>query len=336
MQLRDALDKEVENMPQISVIVPVFKVEKYLKQCVDSILNQTFPDLELLLVDDGTPDLCGAYCDTDALEDDRIVVIHHENQGQGAARNRAVGVSSGKWVNFVDSDDLIHPQMLEILHRAAIDTDTKLSMCVYCEAVQTPKAFFEAVPETLQTQLVSIDENKLLEYLNDGNTGFYWVVWGKLLDKSILIAQPIPEGHFYEDNAVASRWLHMAGLAAIVDRPLYFYRINDTGTTKGINPNKYVDILWSLREQIEYYKIFRYKNLLRRLVSVYFEKAIGYYWMKVYQHEDRKRAKMIRKNAVVTYLSCFNFIQSNKLLCAMKLLRMFFPNKAEQKEKMYK
>ena len=101
-------------MPKISVIVPVYNVEKYLRECLDSILVQTFTDFELILVNDGSQDSSGAICDEYAGKDKRITIIHQENQGQAAARNNAIAIAKGEWIHFVDSDDVIHPQMLEI------------------------------------------------------------------------------------------------------------------------------------------------------------------------------------------------------------------------------
>ena len=106
-------------MPEISVIVPVYKAEAYLHACIDSILSQTFSGFELILVDDGSPDDCGAICDDYAARDSRVRVIHQENQGQAAARNHALAAAKGEWVCFVDSDDAVHPQMLERLRQAA-------------------------------------------------------------------------------------------------------------------------------------------------------------------------------------------------------------------------
>ena len=104
-------------MPEISVIVPVYKAEAYLHACIDSILSQTFSDFELILVDDGSPDGCGAICDDYAARDSRVRVIHQKNQGQAAARNHALAAAKGEWVCFVDSDDAVHPQMLECLRQ---------------------------------------------------------------------------------------------------------------------------------------------------------------------------------------------------------------------------
>ena len=124
----------VRTMPEISIIVPVYRAEKYLNACVDSILNQTYSDFELVLIEDGSPDQSGAICDEYAQKDDRVRVIHQPNQGQAAARNHALPMTQGKWLCYVDSDDAIHPQMLEHLHRAAEKSGAGISMCQFLEA----------------------------------------------------------------------------------------------------------------------------------------------------------------------------------------------------------
>ncbi len=116
-------------MPEISVIVPVYKVEAYLPRCVDSILAQTFNDFELWLVDDGSPDNCGKICDEYASRDSRIHVIHKQNGGLSSARNAALDVCNGKYVSFVDSDDWVTPDFLESLYDTLADFDADISVC---------------------------------------------------------------------------------------------------------------------------------------------------------------------------------------------------------------
>ena len=110
-------------MPAISVIVPVYKVEKYIHRCVRSILGQTYADFELILVDDGSPDNCGVICDEYAAKDSRVVVIHQENGGLSAARNAGIdwvfANSDSQWLSFIDSDDWVHPEYLQRLLDAA-------------------------------------------------------------------------------------------------------------------------------------------------------------------------------------------------------------------------
>lgn len=103
-------EQKVRNRPEISVIVPVYRVEKYLNDCIDSILAQTFADFELILVDDGSPDSCPALCDAAAARDSRIRVIHQKNRGLSGARNAGLDAAEGEWIAFVDSDDMLLPQ----------------------------------------------------------------------------------------------------------------------------------------------------------------------------------------------------------------------------------
>ena len=102
-------EQKVRNRPEISVIVPVYRVEKYLNDCIDSILAQTFTDFELILVDDGSPDSCPALCDAAAERDNRVRVIHKQNGGVSTARNAGLDAAQGNWIGFVDSDDMIDP-----------------------------------------------------------------------------------------------------------------------------------------------------------------------------------------------------------------------------------
>lgn len=116
-------------MPELSIIVPVYKVEPYLRRCIDSILAQTFRDFELILIDDGSPDNCGAICDEYAAKDDRIIVIHQKNQGVSAARNAGLDIAKGTYLGFVDSDDWIEPEMYETMIATAKEKQVDVVIC---------------------------------------------------------------------------------------------------------------------------------------------------------------------------------------------------------------
>lgn len=116
-------------MPELSIIVPVYKVEKYLPRCIDSILAQTFGDFELILIDDGSPDGCGRICDEYAQKDKRIVVIHQKNMGVSAARNAGLDIAHGRYIGFVDSDDWIEPQMYEVMMDAIRENGADMAVC---------------------------------------------------------------------------------------------------------------------------------------------------------------------------------------------------------------
>ena len=113
----------------ISVIIPVYKVEKYLCRCVDSVLEQTYTNMEIILVDDGSPDNCPVMCDEYARQDSRVKVIHQENAGLSGARNAGIDMAQGQWLAFVDSDDYLAADFLERLYQACVDTGSSLSVC---------------------------------------------------------------------------------------------------------------------------------------------------------------------------------------------------------------
>ena len=123
----------------ISVIIPVYKVEKFLEKCVNSVLEQTYKNLEIILVDDGSPDGCPALCDELAKKDKRIKVIHKKNGGVSSARNAALDEAKGKYVCFVDSDDYIEPTYAEDLHKAITENDVQMAVCDTYDVYNTSK-----------------------------------------------------------------------------------------------------------------------------------------------------------------------------------------------------
>lgn len=280
-------------MPEISIIVPVYNAEEYLTVCVDSILAQTFTDFELILVDDGSPDNCPAICDEYADEDCRVLVIHQENQGQAAARNHAVEQARGEWFCFVDSDDVVHPQLLERLYCAAINGGAKLSMCSAVEDSCVPEHFFEKFGE-LTFSSEKMDEQHLISvYKNEKHRG--WIVCAKLIRKEIVRNNPFTDGRIYEDNAVVCRWLVEAETVSNINDVLYFYRVNPQGTTKSEFKLKRLDSLWALREMASFYGSLDYKVLKARFCSAYMQAAPAYYWKVVNELSQPAAAADLKK-----------------------------------------
>ena len=135
--------EEVENKPNVSIIVPVYNAEKYISECIESILNQSYKNFELIMVNDGSTDKCGMICNQYENFDKRVRVIHQPNQGQSRARNLGVELARGKWISFVDGDDIIHPQMLELMIDAIEKSNAKMCICGAVESHEIPKEFFE-------------------------------------------------------------------------------------------------------------------------------------------------------------------------------------------------
>lgn len=289
-------------MSSISVVVPVYNAEKYLKRCIDSILIQTFQDFELILVDDGSPDDSGKICDTYAEKDRRVRVIHQTNQGQAAARNQGIAEAQGEWIAFVDADDAIHPQMLELLYRAAKDNEVKISVCKIYEGETFPRSFAEE--QKSSSGACVVDEDALLHFYNYSGASYisrytYWVVWGKLIHRSLLEKLPFTEGRIYEDNALVFRWLYEAGRIAFCDNCMYFYFVNSNGTTKSSYSLRKLDWIWALEEQIRFYKQVRFARMETAVCTRYVKEAVGEYENICCLLRNRKAAKGLRRKITV-------------------------------------
>lgn len=185
----------------ISVIIPVYKVEPYLRKCLDSVVGQTYRNLEIILVDDGSPDNCGAICDEYAAKDGRIKVIHQQNAGLSAARNAGLRIASGEYLGFVDSDDWIEPEMFGTLLNGLRDTSTDIAVCGRYEEYKDHK-----VPYCWPEVQVLDTEQALGELLR--NDRMQNLVWDKLYRKGLFEEVWFPEGKTFEDMAVM-HWLFL-------------------------------------------------------------------------------------------------------------------------------
>ncbi len=279
-------------MPKVSIIVPVYKAEAYLRDCVDSILAQSFSDFELILVDDGSPDGCGAICDDYAARDSRVRVIHQENQGQAAARNHALAAAKGEWVCFVDSDDAVHPQMLERLRQAAAGSGAAMSMCRMLEAPEIPEDF--SAPVEVNWELLSMEEEPLTALFDAGKYPG-WVACAKLVRRELVQSYLFCPGRVYEDNEAVCHWIYGAKTIASIPYSLYFYRTNPNSTTQSRFSMKKLDYLWALEGIIRFYSSVGYTTLRERFGTLYAEEAAGDYHRVRYELNDPKAARTLKR-----------------------------------------
>lgn len=208
----------------ISVIVPVYKVEPYLRQCVESVLNQTYRDLEILLIDDGSPDRCGEICDEYARKDNRVRVFHTENRGLSAARNLGLREARGEYIGFVDSDDWIEEEMFEVLLKRIEETGADISECgvwfVYPKRTVEADGLLEKA-FTKEEALAALIFNNLKSF-----------AWNKVYRKDLWDGIFFPEGHVFEDVATTYKIILGAGKVASITRCLYHYRRRTRGCPK--------------------------------------------------------------------------------------------------------
>jgi len=205
----------------VSVIVPCYKVEKYLSRCLDSILHQSYKDMEIILVDDGSPDRSGEICEFYAKRDPRIVVIHQENKGLSGARNTGIDAAKGEYLFFIDSDDAIYPDCISTLCGIAFENDADLVSSEYFQGAD-PKAKEDNGNGHIETG----NGAHVLDYVLQNSS---WSAWGKLYRKSLIGDDRFLEGHLYEDYEFVPRQFLKAQKCAHVRSRLYFYFVNDEG-----------------------------------------------------------------------------------------------------------
>ena len=257
-------------MPKISVIVPVYKVEKYLNRCVDSILNQTFTDFELILVDDGSPDNCGKMCDEYAAKDKRIVVIHKENGGLSDARNAGLdwifANSDSEYIAFVDSDDWVHRQYLERLYGALIKNDADMSICDLEKISEDGSILFNVGDKYLESECF----NRELGYIYMTYSWKYVVAWNKLYKRNIFSTIRYPIGCLYEDEYLIHHIFHKCNKIVVINERLYFYlqRAKSIMSTPKVLKNKN-DILGIYKDRFMFFFDIGQKKLYQRWLSKY-------------------------------------------------------------------
>ncbi len=202
----------------ISIIVPVYEVEPYIVQCINSLINQTYKDIEIILVDDGSPDKCGNICDEFAKQDNRIIVIHKPNGGVSSARNIGLDICKGDYIMFADSDDWVEPNFCE----EAIKLIT--TMGVECVSF----SYFDYVNENNKSLVTSgsryVSSEEAIESIWGENALFFIVVWNKIFHRRLFNDIRFPEGYMFEDNAVTHRIFDLAKNIYLSDLPLYTYR----------------------------------------------------------------------------------------------------------------
>lgn len=234
-------------MPQISVIVPVYKVEKYIHRCVDSILGQTYEDFELILVDDGSPDNCGAICDEYAAKDSRVVVIHQENGGLSAARNAGIdwafAHSDSQWLSFIDSDDWVHPEYLQRLLDAAMMLHVAVSVC----RIDTTEKEYDS---DYWHPLKYLTEDA---YCSDDIQVSMIPACAKLFRKWLWEQVRFPVGKVHEDRFTTHKALFQSPSVAIIRASMYRYTLNPEGITHSLWSAKRLDDLMAIEEQYQYF-----------------------------------------------------------------------------------
>lgn len=236
-------------MPKISVIVPIFNSEKYLSRCIHSVLRQTYEDLELILIDDGSTDCSSAICDDFANIDARVRVVHKENGGVSSARNLGMEIASGEWVTFVDSDDWIENSMYLDMYNMLLTENAEIAYCDICMDFHNSSCVWKAASYNAEKDV----------FLNNFISSEWTSLCNVLIRKSLLDDHNIkcPEGvPFCEDYHMATRLMYFAKKICYVPKPLYHYnRINDGSAVHNYSTTYYQKLRWVNVDMMNFFEL---------------------------------------------------------------------------------
>ncbi|MCD8248285.1 MAG: glycosyltransferase [Lachnospiraceae bacterium] len=276
--------------PLISVIVPVYQVEAWLSRCLDSLLVQTYENMEIILVDDGSHDSCPAICDAYADRDNRVHVIHQENRGLSGARNSGIDAATGAYIAFVDSDDYVAPDFIETLYELIQKSGCAIGQCRFArvrgEALRSEPndAYRMFRGECLMEQLYGPEEDAT----------YFVVAWNKLYRRELFTETGIryPAGRIHEDEATTYRLFHEAGKLAYLDRALYGYFTENAGSITSVFSRKRLQWLRAHEERILFFRENGYEKLLPAAYRKLCDACITFYFRCTDEVEE---AEMLRR-----------------------------------------
>lgn len=269
----------------VSVIVPVYNVEQYVDECIDSIVRQSYRNLEILVVNDGSTDSCGMRCDKWAEKDSRIRVIHQRNQGLSAARNVAIDMCRGEWITFVDSDDVIGKDYVKILLGIANEYKVSISQCL-----SAPIKYVKTEERNIEQGVMESSRFLLSEQ-------YRTMAWGKIYRREVFATSRYPYGKIHEDVALTYRLVYESECIAYTTKKLYFFHpprpesINGSGR---FYREKLV-VLQFLKEQIAFYEERKEEELIKKAYRDYAYALLGNYGKTKKILKDKETALKIIK-----------------------------------------
>ena len=294
--------KELEYMKdnqddKISVIIPFFEVEKYIRKCINSVISQTYTNLEIILIDDGSPDVCGKICDEYAKKDSRIKVVHKKNEGLSAARNTGIKIATGKYIAFVDGDDYIHPDMYRLLHLNMVENEADIAICNFLCVDESGNPLTHMNKE-MPIKSEVLTGREILETKTGEITWWYWIVaWNRLYKKELFEGIQFPIGKQHEDEFTAHLFWNKCRKVSCIEDALYMYvqRANSIMSKK--YSVKRMDAIEACLRRIRFLLDNRYSPecIYRNFISCY--RYIGI-WGK---YADRKEIEIKEKYKALHY-----------------------------------
>lgn len=271
---------------KISVIIPIYNSEYYLKKCIESVINQTYKNLEIILVNDGSTDKSSYICNEYMMKDDRIKVINKENGGVSDSRNYGISASTGEYIAFLDSDDWIDSNLYNVLYNLIIKNNSDISVCNFKRVNNEEEKLKFSSNEFIYNNIEAIEEIYGERYIQ-----FIGVVWNKLYKRELFSELRFPKGRIHEDEYISPLLMFKAKKIVYTDRELIYYRktLNSIMNTK-FNVKR-LDYLYVLRERNKFFKENNLSELYQKGINSEVEKIIESYFYV--QESDIKNKKEV-------------------------------------------
>lgn len=293
--------------PLISIIIPVYNVEKYLNRCLDSVISQSYDNLEIILVNDGSNDCSKSICENYAKKDSRIVFINKSNGGLSDARNAGLDIAKGDLIGFIDSDDYIEQDCYETMLSRMISTNADLVICNYQYVDELGNVI-------LRDESISSDEvlskTEGMKRLTVENSGYYITAWNKLYTKYLLEDIRFPVGRIHEDNFVVHKIINKCEkIAILTEKKFYYSQRQGSISASNINFTKHFDNIYALCARVEFLQAEGYNDLISANVKQLVDTFIEY--RRFYLFHSKKDIYGIRVNKDVRK-KIINILNANK------------------------
>lgn len=302
----------------ISVIVPVYKVEKYLNKCVQSILNQTYHNLEVIIVDDGSPDKCPEICDDLASKDNRIKVIHKKNGGLSSARNAGIEIATGDYIAFVDSDDYIHEKMYEDMLQLIQKHDADMCICNHEYIDEEGNLYPISFSSPIKNEVLTADQ--LFQKLLEPAEWYYITAWNKLYKKEILDKNVFPVGKIHEDAFSIHHIIGKCSKIVSTSKKYYYYVQRNGSIMSQRNIRSNLDSTEAMIDRFKYYSTIKRKDGFHFI-------GVAYSCLFRSMLKDDKIDKSLSQRRTKYFKQVFRIMIRKKDIRAFKLLLVFIYSK---------
>ena len=287
-----------------SIIIPVYKVEKYLETCVESVLKQTQQDFEIILVDDGSPDRCPQICDDLLKRDERIHVLHKQNGGLSSARNAGMRIAQGEYYFFLDSDDYLHPQTLEILQNIAIKESCDIVCSNYLITDQR-KISFDPIEYMVNYECFSGQE--ALKKMYDPSLGMSVIACAKLYRSKLFTQVSFPEGCLHEDEFTTYKLYFRANKIAYIDKKLYYYYQNTESITRSTYILERLVVLRAFKERMDFFKVEKLVDPYYMTQRLYVIQLMEHYYQVSKMQGNHKEICLKLKNELLAQMKSVKY-----------------------------